>query len=162
MKSMWQLNSKRIVFCASFGGAAFALRALNVMITIGGPFVIDLRDIPGIFGAALAGPIGGIIVGVLAGAPAKFPIVDVPAFVSAYFSVGFLVGSLKKHKWLGGFAALSGYIVASAIVWLIGLVPSWKMALILILPRAAILVPIQVILLYLLFKRWPNLDILLQ
>lgn len=158
MHSMWKVNSKRLALCASFGGAAFALRALNIMIPIGGPFVIDFREVPGIVGAALAGPIGGLIIGVLAGIPAKFPIVDVPAFGVAYFLVGLTTHSLRRHRWMGGLMVISGYIVAATIVWIIGLVPLLSMALFFILPRAVTLIPIQMMLLYAIFKRWRNFD----
>ena len=154
------MDSKRLVLCASFGGAAFALRALNIIVPIGGPFVIDPRGVPGIVGAALTGPIGGLIIGVLAGAPAALPVVDVPSFGLAYFLVGVAVYALKRHKWLGGLTVLSGHVMAAWIVWQMGLVPSFSTALILISPRAAALVPLQIFLLYVLFKRWPNLDTL--
>jgi len=126
------------------------------MIPIGGPFVLDLRGIPGIVGAALTGPVGGLIIGVLAGVPAKFPMVDIPSFGMAYFLVGFAVASLSKHKWLGGFMVLFGHATAAVIAWTMGLVSSLPMSLALVLPRAAIEVPIQMVLLYTIFKRWPN------
>jgi hypothetical protein len=156
VSSIWRLNNKRLALCASFGGAALALRALNVMIPIGGPFVLDLRGIPGIVGAALTGPVGGLIIGVLAGVPAKFPMVDIPSFGMAYFLVGFAVTSLSKHKWLGGFMVLFGHAMAAVIAWAMGLVSSLPMSLALVLPRAAIEVPIQMVLLYTILKRWPN------
>ena len=156
MSSLWRLNNKRLALCASFGGAAFALRALNIMIPIGGPFVVDLRGIPGIVGAALTGPVGGLIIGVLTGMPAKFPMVDIPSFGLAYFLVGFAVAYLSKHKWMGGFMVLSGHAVAAVIAWAMGLVSSLPMSLVLVLPRAVIVVPIQMVLLYTVFKRWPN------
>lgn len=156
MSSIWRLNNKRLALCASFGGAAFALRVLNITIPIGGPFVVDLRGIPGIVGAALTGPVGGLMIGVLAGIPAKFPMVDIPSFGLAYFLVGFAVDSLNNHKWMGGFTVLFGHVTAAVIAWALGLVSSLPMSFILVLPRAAIIVPIQVALLYTIFKRWPN------
>ena len=156
MSSLWRLNNKRLALCASFGGVALALRTLNVMIPIGGPFVLDLRGIPGIVGAALTGPVGGLIIGVLAGVPAKFPMVDIPSFGMAYFLVGFAVASLSKHKWLGGFMVLFGHAMAAVMAWAMGLVSSLPMSLALVLPRAAIEVPIQMVLLYTILKRWPN------
>jgi hypothetical protein len=126
------------------------------MIPIGGPFVVDLRGIPGIVGAALTGPVGGLIIGVLAGIPAKFPMVDIPSFGIAYFLVGLAVAYLSKHKWLGGFMVLFGHAIAAVIAWAMGLVVSLQLSLVMILPRAAIVVPIQVVLLYTISKRWPN------
>ena len=156
MSSLWRLNNKRLALCASFGGAAFALRALNVTIPIGGPFVVDLRGIPGIVGAALTGPVGGLIIGVLAGMPAKFPMVDIPSFGIGYFLVGLAVALLSKHKWTGGFMVLFGHAMAAVIAWAMGLVSSLPISLVLVLARAAIVVPIQMVLLYAIFKRWPN------
>jgi len=142
-----------MVVCAIFGGTAFAIRALNLVIPIGGPFVIDARDIPGVIGAVLAGPVGGIIVGILAGLPAKFPIVDVPSYASAYFLVGLLA---PRFKWLSGLAVLLGYFVAATIVWQIGLLPSFNLAFVLLAPRM-IIVPVQILILYTIFKTIPTI-----
>ncbi|MHC1586173.1 MAG: hypothetical protein ACXQTV_01350 [Candidatus Hecatellaceae archaeon] len=150
-----RLKAKEIAYAGVFGGFAFALRASNLVIPIGGPFVIDLRGIPGAVGAALSGPLGGIIVGLLAGLPAKYPIVDVPAFIVAYFLVGLLAGLIKRNelKFLSALAVLAGYPVAAFIVWAIGLLPSFTIALMLVLPRAAVIIPIQLAILYVIFKR---------
>ena len=131
------------------------------MIPIGGPFVIDPRGIHGIVGAALTGPVGGLMVDVLTGVPAKLPMVGIPSFRVAYFFVGLTVHTLKKYKWIGGLTVLSGHLTAAIIVWIMGLVYSLGMGLILILPRAAAEIPIQIMLLYALFKRWPNCDTLI-
>lgn len=161
MNSIFKIDSKRLALCAVFGGAAFVLRAFNLTVPIGGPFVIDLRGVPGIVGAALTGPIGGLVVGILAGIPANFPFVDIPAFATAYFLVGLATSYLKSHKWLGAFTVVTGHLVAATIVRLTGLVSSFMQALILLLPRALVLIPIQITVLYLLYKRWPELDTIL-
>jgi len=148
----WKPNTKQLAVCAIFGGASFALRALNIVIPIGWPFVIDARDIPGVIGAALSGPAGGLIVGILAGMPAKFPVVDIPCFALTYFLVGLLAPRLK---WLSGFCVLLGYPLASVIVWQLGLFPSVYTAFVAIAPRM-IVVPIQLVLLFAIFKRWSN------
>jgi len=155
--SFWKPNTKQVALCASFGGAAYALRALNLVIPIGGPFVIDARDIPGIVGAALSGPIGGMVVGFLAGIPAKFPIVDVPSFVLAYFLVGTLTQALTRHRWLSALGALTGYFVAAFIVWQLGLIPTFWGAFVTVAPRAIVIVPVQLSILFAIFKRWPNI-----
>jgi len=152
-----RLNTKQVAVCACFGGLAFTLRAVNWVIPIGGPFVIDLRGLPGVVGAAVSGPVGGLIVGVLAGFPAALPIVDVPSFALAYFLVGFFARVLSKFKWLSGLAVLVGYPVAAFIVWRLGLVPSFVTAFLLVIPRALVVVPLQLILLAAIFARWPNI-----
>ena len=150
-----RLKAKEIAYAGVFGGFSFALRASNLVIPIGGPFVLDLRGIPGIVGAALSGPLGGVIIGLLAGLPAKYPIVDIPAFTTAYFLVGLLAKLIRqdKLKFLSAIAVLAGYPVAAFMVWVLGLLPSFIAALILVLPRAAILTPIQLAILYFIFKR---------
>lgn len=157
VRVFWKLNSKQAALCASFGGAAYALRVVNLVIPIGGPFVIDARDIPGIVGATLSGPIGGIIVGFLAGIPSKFPIVDIPSFVLAYFLVGILAQVLTRWRWLSALGALTGYLVAAFIVWQLGLMPTLWGALVSVAPRAIVIVPVQLSILLAIFRRWPNI-----
>ncbi|MEM2851070.1 MAG: hypothetical protein QXP20_05350 [Candidatus Bathyarchaeia archaeon] len=154
----WKPNTKQLAVCVIFGGASFALRALNIVIPIGWPFVIDARDIPGVIGAALSGPVGGLIIGILAGIPAKFPVVDIPCFASTYFLVGLLA---PRFKWVSGFCVLLGYPFASVIVWQLGLIPSVYAAFVAIAPRM-IVVPIQLMFLYIIFKRWSNVVDVIQ
>lgn len=154
----WKFNTKQIIVCAIFGGSSFALRAANIVFPIGGPFVIDARGIPGVIGAALSGPVGGICTGILAGMPAKFPLVDIPSFTLAYFLVGLLS---RRFKWLSGLGTLVGYPIAAAIVWQIGLLPSFIMAMLLLAPRM-IVVPIQLAILYTILKRWPKIIEVIQ
>jgi len=147
------ISSKQLAFCAAFGGLAFLLRAMQLTIPIGGPFVIDLRGLPGVVGAALSGPIGGIIIGVLAGLPAKIPLIDIPAFSSAYFLVGLLA---RRLKWLSALATLVGYAVAAGISWQMNFFPSFELAFYAILIRAILIVPLQLAILYAVYKRWPS------
>ena len=154
--SFWKLNTKQLALCASFGGAAYVLRVLNLAIPIGGPFVIDVRGVPGIVGAALSGPMGGIVVGFLTGLPGSFPIVDIPSFVLSYFLVGVLTRILPRGKWLSALGSLAGYPVAAFVVWQLGLMPTFWIALVSLIPRAVVITPVQLLLLFALFKRWPN------
>ena len=149
-------NSKQIAICSVFGGGALALRASNIVIPIGGPFVIDARGIPGAVGAALSGPIGGIVVGILAGLAAKIPIIDIPSFTTAYIIIGLLAWLLKKYKWLSGLGALAGYPVAAFIAWQIGFFPDFFIAIGAVAPRMVV-IPVQLFVLYAVFKRWPNI-----
>ncbi len=147
------LSSRQLAYCAVFGGLAFLLRAMQLAIPIGGPFVIDLRGLPGVVGAALSGPIGGIIIGILAGLPAKIPLIDIPAFSSAYFLVGLLA---KRLKWLSALATVVGYAVAAAIAWQMGLFPSFGSAFATVSIRAILIIPVQLAILYAIYRRWPS------
>jgi len=153
-----KLKAREVAYAGILGGFAFALRASNLVVPIGGPFVVDLRGIPGVVGAALSGPFGGIIVGILAGLPAKYPMVDIPAFIVAYFLVGLLARTIRSNsfKFLSAFGVLAGYPVAALVVWAMGLIPSFMVALMLVLPRAAVIIPIQLAILYMIFKRIPH------
>ena len=147
-------STRQVALCAIFGGFGFALRAMQIIVPIGGPFVVDARDLTAVVGAAVSGPIGGIIIGILAGTPAKFPVIDIPSFALAYFLVGLLA---RRFRWLSGLAVLTGYPTAALIAWRIGLLPSFTSAMLLIAPRALLTVPIQLVLLFSIFKRWPDL-----
>jgi len=147
------LSSRQLALCAIFGGLAFLMRAMQLTIPIGGPFVIDPRGIPGVVGAALSGPIGGIVIGVLAGLPAKVPLIDVPAFSLAYFLVGLLA---KRLKWLSALATLAGYALAAAISWQMKFFPSFWLAFLAIMIRAIAIIPVELAILYAVYKRWPG------
>lgn len=158
MAGWLRLRAREAAYAGIFGGFAFALRASNLVVPIGGPFVLDLRGIPGVVGAALSGPLGGVIIGFLAGLPAKYPVVDIPAFITAYFLVGLLARLIRPAglRFLSALAVLAGYPVAALIVWLMGLLPSFTLSLMLVLPRAAAIIPIQLIILYIVFRRIPH------
>ena len=79
--------------------------------------------------------------------------IDIPAFSTAYFLVGLLA---RKLKWLSALATLSGYFVAALIAWWMGLFPSFVAALSVLLIRAVFLVPIQLVILFVMYKRWPS------
>ncbi len=132
------------------------LRAVNLVIPIGGPFIIDARGIPGVVGAALSGPIGGIIVGFLAGIPSRVPLVDITSFSLAYFLVGVLAQVLPRWKWLSALGALVGYPVGAAMVWQLGLMQSFWAAFASVVPRAVVVVPVQLAILFAIFRRWPD------
>ncbi len=62
------LSARQVGVAAAFGGAALALVLAGVTIPIPGtPVVTDPREIFTTTGAALTGPIGGIVIGILAG-----------------------------------------------------------------------------------------------
>lgn len=62
------LTARQVGVAAAFGGAALALVLAGVTIPIPGtPVVTDPREIFTTTGAALTGPMGGIVIGLLAG-----------------------------------------------------------------------------------------------
>jgi hypothetical protein len=62
------LSARQIGTAAAFGGAALAIVLAGLTIPIPGtPVVTDPREIFTTTGAALAGPLGGIVIGILAG-----------------------------------------------------------------------------------------------
>jgi hypothetical protein len=62
------LSARQIGVAAAFGGAALAVVLAGLTIPIPGtPVVTDPREIFTTTGAALTGPIGGIVIGILAG-----------------------------------------------------------------------------------------------
>ncbi len=149
------MNTKQLAISIIFGALAFVARASQLAIPIGGPFVIDLRGIFMVIGAAYSGPIGGIITGILAGIPAKYPFVDIPSFGLAGFLVGLVVPLIPKHKWLGALLTIPGFLLAPAITTLTGFTPTYLIGLTFILPRMAIMVPLELIILFLALKGVP-------
>ncbi len=148
------MNTKQVTIAAVFGGAAFIVRFMNLVIPLVPPFVFDVRGLFVVVGAALAGPIAGAIVGFLAGLPASIPIIDVPAFTVAGFATGWAANKLYKHKTkaaLSGLCMLFGYAVATVIVAIIGLWP----AIMGLVARAVIAVPMNILILWILFKAYP-------
>lgn len=141
---------------AIFGCATLALRASNLTIPIGGPFVIDARGIPGVIGAAFSGPIGGLIVGFLAGISAQILLIDIPSFMFAYFVVGVLANMLTRFKWLSALGGLTGYPIAAVIAWQMGLFPTFYASIGFLAPRMVVVL-VQLALLYIIFKRYPNI-----
>lgn len=62
------LSARQVGIAAAFGGAALAVVLAGLTIPIPGtPVVTDPREIFTTTGAALTGPIGGIVIGILAG-----------------------------------------------------------------------------------------------
>jgi len=71
------LTSRQLAAAAVFGGLGFAWRALGLVIPIAPPFVVDLRQVLIIIGAAAAGPYGSMIIAVLFALPSALPVADI-------------------------------------------------------------------------------------
>ncbi|MCS7114176.1 MAG: hypothetical protein N0A00_02020 [Candidatus Bathyarchaeota archaeon] len=143
--SSFRMNTKQAAICAVFGALSFAVRAAQLTIPIGGPFVIDPRGIFVTVGSAFSGPLGGAIIGFLAGIPAKYPICDIPSFAVSGFLVGLLA---RRYGWVGGFGMLAGYPIAAAIITALGVLPSFEISFMLLLPRLLVTVPVEVVVLF--------------
>jgi hypothetical protein len=92
------LSARQVGVAAAFGGAALALVLAGVTIPIPGtPVVTDPREIFTTTGAALTGPIGGIVIGILAGiAEPGIPLASLLAHIIGGIYNGFLY---KNFAW---------------------------------------------------------------
>lgn len=145
-----RMGAKQVVVCAIFGALAFIVRAAQLIIPLGGPFVLDPREIFVAVGSAFSGPLGGAIIGFLAGVPARYPICDIPSFAISGILVGLLA---RKYGWIGGFGMLAGYPTAAAIITALGILPSFNISFMLLFPRLLISVPSVVIILFAVTRR---------
>jgi len=91
------LSARQIGVAAAFGGAALALVLAGVTIPIPGtPVVTDPREIFTTTGAALTGPIGGIVIGILAGvAEPGIPLASLLAHIIGGIYNGFVYKNLS-------------------------------------------------------------------
>lgn len=92
------LSARQVGMAAAFGGAALAVVLAGLTIPIPGtPVVTDPREIFTTIGAALTGPIGGIVVGILAGiAEPGIPIASLLAHIIGGIFGGF---AYKNFAW---------------------------------------------------------------
>jgi len=88
------LSARQVGIAAAFGGAALAVVAAGIIIPIPGTMVVtDPREVFTTIGAALTGPIGGIVVGFLAGVTDPMPFVAIISHVLG----GIFNGFVYKH-----------------------------------------------------------------
>jgi len=88
------MSARQVGIAAAFGGAALAVVAAGLIIPIPGTMVVtDPRELFTTIGAALTGPIGGIVVGFLAGVTDPMPFVAVISHVLG----GIYNGVVYKH-----------------------------------------------------------------
>jgi hypothetical protein len=85
----------------AFGGASLAIVLAGITIPIPGtPVVTDPREIFTTTGAALTGPIGGVVIGVMAGiAEPEIPLASLLAHITGGIFVGFAYKNLSwRHR----------------------------------------------------------------
>jgi len=100
------LSVRQIGVAAAFGAGAAAVMILNITIPFGPGLALDLGEIFVSLGAALGGPIAGVIVGFLKGIPAG-PDRNIPPHMLVGFVWGFWYAWLwkftvnrKNGKWI--------------------------------------------------------------
>jgi hypothetical protein len=126
------LSARQVGVAAAFGGAALALVLAGVTIPIPGtPVVTDPREIFTTTGAALTGPIGGIVIGILAGiAEPGIPLASLLAHIIGGIYNGFVYKNLgwrfrsNKTAYLAFWAAevLGYYFLIVIPLFVVGLV----------------------------------------
>jgi len=91
------LSARQVGVAAAFGGAALAVVLAGITIPIPGtPVVTDPREIFTTTGAALTGPIGGIVIGILAGiAEPGIPLASLLAHIIGGIYSGFVYKNLS-------------------------------------------------------------------
>ena len=120
-----------------FGAAAFLVRWAGLTIPIIGEVNIDPREMFVTLGAALTGPVGGLVIGFLAGLPAISVALGSSSLI-AHCASGLLVGLLYKlvyKRWRMP-ALLFGWAVLIAAYYYIFLIPAFLAAVSLAAPGA--------------------------
>ncbi len=152
-----RFRTRHVTIAASFAALAFLARFFNATIPIGGPFVLDVRGIFVAVGAAIGGPWVGLVVGLVSGIPAQIPLIDVPSFGAAGLATGFLAQRLGRF---GVFISLSvlgmlvGYAVAAVVIYLF--LPSILASIAILVLRAAVLIPLEFLILLALYRVYPR------
>lgn len=92
------LSARQVGVAAAFGGVALALVLAGVTIPIPGtPVVTDPREIFTTIGAAMTGPVGGIVIGILAGiAEPGIPLASLLAHIIGGIFIGY---AYKNFAW---------------------------------------------------------------
>jgi len=126
------LSARQVGVAAAFGGAALALVLAGITIPIPGtPVVTDPREIFTTTGAALTGPIGGIVIGILAGiAEPGIPLASLLAHIIGGIYNGLLYKNLawrfrgNKIAYLALWAAevLGYYLLIVVPLFVVGLI----------------------------------------
>jgi len=114
---LWGFGSREIGITAAFGGLAFAMRALGIVIPVGAVINIDPRDLLWILGSALGGPISGLVIGILCGIPSGLPVGDIVHYALVGFLIGLAFRTIGRAWYYAALAIL--LLVWDAIVSLI-------------------------------------------
>jgi len=91
------LRPRQIGIAAAFGAMGAASQLAGIMIPVAGPICIGIMEIFVMIGAALSGPIGGIIVGTIDGL-GSVPLVNVPAHMVTELFMGYFYKKIWKFS----------------------------------------------------------------
>lgn len=130
------LSARQIGVAAAFGGAALAIVLAGITIPIPGtPVVTDPREIFTTTGAALAGPIGGIVVGILAGiAEPGIPLASLLAHIIGGIYSGLVYKNLSWRFRENEVARLGLWAVQVLGYYIVVVVPLFVVGLVLFYP----------------------------
>jgi hypothetical protein len=128
------LSARQIGIAAAFGGVALAIVLAGLTIPIPGSQVVtDPREIFTTTGAALTGPVGGIVIGILAGiAEPGIPLASLLAHIVGAIYMGFAYRVVYNR--LSGNIRLAGWAVLVVIYYLLIVVPLFALGLVLFYP----------------------------
>ncbi len=152
-----KFGSRQATVAAAFASLAYLTRFFNIVIPIGGPFVLDMRGVFVAVGASVGGPWVGFIIGFISGVPAQIPLIDIPSFGLAGLTTGFLAQRLSRFRSLVSLSALGmlvGYLVAAVVIFLF--IPAIIASIPILMLRATIMIPLEFIVLLTLYRTYPR------
>ena len=151
-----KFGSRQATVAAAFASLAYLTRFFNIVIPIGGPFVLDMRGVFVAVGASVGGPWVGLIVGLISGVPAQIPLIDIPSFGLAGLTTGFLAQRFFRRSFvsLSALGMLVGYVVAAVVIFLF--IPAIIVSVPVLMLRATIMIPLEFIALLTLYRIYPR------
>jgi len=128
------LSARQIGIAAAFGGAALAIVLAGITIPIPGtPVVTDPRENFTTIGAALSGPVGGIVVGILAGiAEPGIPLASLLAHIIGAVYMGFAYRFVYNR--LEGYVRLVGWAISVLVYYFVIVVPLFVVGVLVFYP----------------------------
>ena len=133
------LSARQIGVAAAFGGAALAVVLAGLTIPVPGtPVVTDPREVFTTTGAALTGPIGGIVIGLLAGiAEPGIPLASLLAHIIGALWSGWAYKNLSWRFRQNNGTRLALWVVQVVVYYVVFVVPLFSLGVILFYPDPA-------------------------
>lgn len=134
-----RLSARQIGVAAAFGGAALAVVLAGLTIPVPGtPVVTDPREVFTTTGAALTGPIGGIVIGLLAGiAEPGIPLASLLAHVIGALWSGWAYKNLSWRFRENNTTRLALWIFQVLVYYIVFVVPLFTIGIFLFYPDPA-------------------------